>query len=1024
MSSKNSDILFSNICSMENLYHAWNKAKHIYEYESDFVYIRKELSEFEADLQNKLNELAERLRNEKFALTPMIPMPLPKSSDGKVESRQNFHIALEDQIVWLAVINVLGPLLDDNMKFWSFGSRLYMPIWKEDIDEAHPGEKVTRYGSYRVASTKIYRSWTSSWPLFRKAVAITAKAMLDGEFDEDEQEEIENNLDAPECVRIITWNKGYWNKRQKQDKDIYYATIDLKKFYPCIDAKSILNNTVLQIIGITPESKNQNKLYTLLDKLLSYYIDGDYLNLSDEDSPLVPGDRDGDKYFGIPTGLFVAGFLANMAMLEIDEDISNELDRNRRVAHFRYVDDHVILAYSIEDLGFWIEKYALVVERYLKRVSINEEKIEPAEFKDYFINEDKNERIRLISIAEMKCRIDPQIASPFTTLTLKKLSGINKSPFELFDETEKIQLLQDVEHILVTEFPDEEIRKDTRVSWAASLLSRVVPEIDFNINDIISQRAELESLYCSREEAAQREDENDTMVFDEKIGRLEADVHCLEVELAKRKNNLFSRVFQLLLRALTENISKPKIWKKCVTFCRATGYEGIDRLFKQLTSANLSDAGKKYIFYTLVNELSDGMLKSLVTVKSNEYSHFEKDRADKFVAYIKRIFNVITDESEKYEVFYDQEILKQFKVALHYYCIECEKETPTKQEYDYTYFCYLWNMMTRTAGVFTEQQPISLNNGLAAMDKIYSDRRIIEKLAQMYSYRPIVFANANARHPQPQISLSEWITNNKTESQKVKANGFDMLSSEWVSLAVTLKAIKVVEDKIKLCQSSNFSFDNHPTVAEFINCAPENFDIGVETEAYNSMREVKSWEKLTVKLKEINLHYFKRTDDIRYDYSFYNQYGYQVFEKRQVFSLVILMIAILSNEQKFSPFLNRRDPIDRNYQLLLEKISNTSISSYTRAIIIGALSYREFERNTFSSLDFSGRYDGVQNEPIVVESICDLKSHIEDAKKTLEDYRLSLEKQVPRQLIPISLVNMSRTYNPYSNGGDDGFGVS
>ncbi|REN12466.1 hypothetical protein DSI41_18390, partial [Mycobacterium tuberculosis] len=45
----------------------------------------------------------------------------------------------------------------------------------------------------------------------------------------------------------------------------------------------------------------------------------------------------------IPTGLMVSGFLANAALLQVDHEVQKSLPLGR-VAHFRYVDDHVILA--------------------------------------------------------------------------------------------------------------------------------------------------------------------------------------------------------------------------------------------------------------------------------------------------------------------------------------------------------------------------------------------------------------------------------------------------------------------------------------------------------------------------------------------------------------------------------------------------------------------------------------------------------------------------------------------------------
>ncbi|PSJ19890.1 hypothetical protein CVH10_20485, partial [Halomonas sp. ND22Bw] len=64
-----------------------------------------------------------------------------------------------------------------------------------------------------------------------------------------------------------------------------------------------------------------------------------------------------DRLVGIPTGLFVGGFLANVAMLDIDLIADQMLSDTRQIAHFRFVDDHEVLAYDFETLRVWIQTY-------------------------------------------------------------------------------------------------------------------------------------------------------------------------------------------------------------------------------------------------------------------------------------------------------------------------------------------------------------------------------------------------------------------------------------------------------------------------------------------------------------------------------------------------------------------------------------------------------------------------------------------------------------------------------------------
>ena len=51
---------------------------------------------------------------------------------------------------------------------------------------------------------------------------------------------------------------------------------------------------------------------------------------------------------GLPTGLLVAGALANLYLLDLDKKVINRLKTEKKhcMLHFRYVDDHLFLSYD------------------------------------------------------------------------------------------------------------------------------------------------------------------------------------------------------------------------------------------------------------------------------------------------------------------------------------------------------------------------------------------------------------------------------------------------------------------------------------------------------------------------------------------------------------------------------------------------------------------------------------------------------------------------------------------------------
>ena len=119
----------------------------------------------------------------------------------------------------------------------------------------------------------------------------------------------------------------------------YYIAIDLEKFYPSVKMdrirKILLDNSP---IGDT-------HFVSLVNALTKFEIVNDSSDgnaFSEEE--LSEMDLYKDVVFdGLPTGLLVAGALANLYLLEIDLKVIERLKsvKTHRIMHFRYVDDHL-----------------------------------------------------------------------------------------------------------------------------------------------------------------------------------------------------------------------------------------------------------------------------------------------------------------------------------------------------------------------------------------------------------------------------------------------------------------------------------------------------------------------------------------------------------------------------------------------------------------------------------------------------------------------------------------------------------
>ena len=103
----------------ENLNYAWLKAKNLYRSADGYV-DAGELAAFELDLEQRLLEIRRQFERGTFRLKKLRPLPRPKKLTEEIPvDRQYYHVAVEDQVAWIALVNALGPDLDMMMEPWS-----------------------------------------------------------------------------------------------------------------------------------------------------------------------------------------------------------------------------------------------------------------------------------------------------------------------------------------------------------------------------------------------------------------------------------------------------------------------------------------------------------------------------------------------------------------------------------------------------------------------------------------------------------------------------------------------------------------------------------------------------------------------------------------------------------------------------------------------------------------------------------------------------------------------------------------
>jgi hypothetical protein len=614
-----------------NLRWAWEKVRREAR-PGDIWFDEIELAGFELELERNLQNIAAEFRKGRYHLTPIRPLPFPKHSDkdGNPQLRQMFEVALRDQVAWTAVVNVVGPYVDSKMPAWSYGNRLYRSIWVEEDDT---GLKRRKIGRYRHSTGRLYLPFGQSWPIFRRHVYLATRAMtkVDGlpEMDERTKEEMDLQEQLAAEHRCPFVMPHYWQGRRPGNGQpyLYWCSFDLEKFYPTLKLRIVKDNILEHLPGDW-----RNEASQLLESMLRFRLD--LSDWADDDLQKMNIKPERRTFYHIPTGLYVAGFLANAGLLKIDTQINKRLAKTN-VAHFRFVDDHIVLAYSFDELVKWLQEYRKLLDTFETGAKINPEKVEPKELAQLFAAEKRKWKprgakyVEVQNIAEKACRLDPQFPSPLMTKTLALVSGIARTNFNLLEPAELEAMTDQLEQLLLVDLPEKEMLEKTRLSFAATRLTRIA-------ECRLANDEPQSKLLCELQVLDDKLTHTD--LADDERQHLKREQDEKRKVLTKERNRLeckVSRAFQLLRKVLREHPDRIRLWTRAVLMCRLTGVNGLSDLLADIAvtskTGQMDPLAVEYLHSNMLALLGSQILVAARILRDKETAHWRKQAARSFI---------------------------------------------------------------------------------------------------------------------------------------------------------------------------------------------------------------------------------------------------------------------------------------------------------------------------------------------------------------------------------------------------------
>lgn len=1047
----------------ENLAWAWRKAKFLYQ-SYDGLANPIEVAAFELNLQHELDRIIADFKDGSYLPAPLLFLPQPKkrSEQGAPRFRPSYAISVRDQVASIALVNVIGPRLDAKMPKWSYGHRLYRTAWLDD--EAPNRLSKLQIGPYRHSTGRLFRPFKQSWPLYRRHVVLTARIMGVGrtdiraeDLDVGEEDVLRFDGQSFDEGRLEYLQDRYWKGKAKK---IFYATLDLKTFYPSLRIEAIEDAISLHCDDLSAEPGFQH----LVSRALTFKV-SDVLSsrrtLEQCDPPFQFDDA-----IGIPTGLMTAGFFANAAMLPVDQSVSST-SQDFQVAHFRFVDDHTILTTSPEKLVEWVRWYEGRIEDSGIGPKLNVEKTEPTALREILglTASPSDTDSGLLQELRLSSQIDPHYPTPLLTKTLSQLSLLAAADFDLLDEKDQLSRLQQLEMLLLAEFPETEIRGQTRVSFAASRLAYMVPRLRDGLVDSVTALERETRLADKNLRLALQSKKKEVDVSEalQQLNKLRAEFDSKAKASEEASHKTLRRYFSLLRQAADKYRERPRLIQRLVDFCQHTGFSGVSVIRDWLISLVTEDPRWRptvdYLQAILLQSLSRSILQSVGIASDKDTFQASRKHAREFIQHCIDL-DLIQSSSKDNEPYLDHATrefifarsvsfivlnmigpeaqlpgsLKLFAKDRIFTNIEslrdwCTSTTPHSLS-EWAYWAselsfplrndfFVWRTLTPFLGADSQSDlaalrlfpnsmtPKQLSNFLGQPNLPDDDDGLLYEVAGVPLKGPLFSEARNLQRSvlkrlgqSPKGTLLEWIS----ESENIHSrNPFDPRASEWTALAVTAKVIQAL-------QQVDLDLWDDPSALH-----PVNFEMGAGWLNSNSTDLSATggewgWEawRNAIQTPEFNISISsKLLKDYRRQQSGHDEKSPQ----NTLFGLGLLLVALIRRSSALPRKWNLRGHSLVFPELALGLLEFSSVSFLTTSILEGLLQPRPRETillDRFPDL-FKPEADRLWysvdtsfDAPEIFD-VDDLLTRIIEAQSALQRGQLTIDEHQPRQLIPVAI---------------------
>lgn len=494
-------------------YFGYKKAKHYVTRETTFCdYL--DIYEFELDLHNNLKKLKEHLMTHTIqkALIYWYPKSMDEENSPRLRPKALFKFA--DQVVWATIILVIGEWFDTNRNL-----KKLLPL--EEIDKRNALDWMIPH-SYNNRLRRVHRYNKITNTYERELLHYNGSSLY--ESFQWSLRQLNTNIQTKISTLL------------KSNEEVFIGEVDIQEFYPTLNIKYVQNVIKLRFeqlrnAQIIDEDKCI-KWSELLERLMSFEFDFPDIEKLDlellkryhqaiiHDSLRAETLKRKDYILNVknklknslPLDLIASGFLSNCVLTEmLDRLIINKIktEKNSKekapnfdinseieVHYYRYTDDITIISNSKEH----VMEYCKYIKKCLEEIELNisvqksfplEEQTLTNIIKNQLkINGIKENKVFIEYLKEkhFKAKLEPMVINkskniPNSTAVIEKFSQISDISLYTLDDEELENFLLEMLQILNANFDKNEIKDETKVTFASWRIKKGLKEALFrNIN--------------------------------------------------------------------------------------------------------------------------------------------------------------------------------------------------------------------------------------------------------------------------------------------------------------------------------------------------------------------------------------------------------------------------------------------------------------------------------------------------------------------------------------------------------------